>query len=130
MSATLIKRAPFEGYVTGLPHCFIVYQWGNASVAKIGTAEKSKVFAVQSETPAGRPVVSFKCSDMSFEMLQELEGIRPAPYFARAKWVEVGPEADLNDEELRAYLGEAHRLILGSLPKSLRLTLIESIPVA
>lgn len=129
MPATLITRDAYEAFVTGLPHCFIVYQWGDVSVAKVGTAERSKVFAVQSTT-AGRPAIAFKCSDMSFEMLQEQKGIRPAPYFARSKWVEVGPEAELGDEDLRAYLTEAHRLIFETLPKSLRDDFLRSDPVA
>jgi predicted DNA-binding protein (MmcQ/YjbR family) len=45
---------------------------------------------------------------------------RPAPYLARAKWVQlVSPDA-LDDEELRTYLKEAHDIVVEKLPKAVR----------
>ena len=53
-------------------------------------------------------------------MLTELPGVRPAPYFARASWVAIGPEAPLGEDDVRAYIAEAHRLIATRLTRKAR----------
>jgi predicted DNA-binding protein (MmcQ/YjbR family) len=111
----LFDRDSFEAFVLGLPAAEIVRQWGDASVGKVG----GKIFAIFGEGRDG-PSISFKCSEMSFQLLQEIEGIVPAPYLARAKWVALGPEAALGGDDLASYLAEAHRLIAMKLPKRLR----------
>ena len=69
------------------------------------------------------PKYMFKASDLAFEMLTEQGIAKPAPYLARAKWVQlVAPDA-LADEELKAYLREAHRIVAGKLPATLKAAL-------
>jgi predicted DNA-binding protein (MmcQ/YjbR family) len=116
----LFEREAFEAFATGLDHCFIVHQWGDASVAKVGTPDASKIFAILSNWSSDQSAISFKCSEMSFRMLPELAGIRPAPYLARAKWVEVSPGSALEEDALGPYITEAHRLAFLTLPKALR----------
>jgi predicted DNA-binding protein (MmcQ/YjbR family) len=53
-------------------------------------------------------------------MLPELEGVRPAPYLARAKWVLVVRGAELSDKDIAAYIAQAHRLIAEKLPGRIR----------
>lgn len=127
---SLFEREGFEAFARRLPHCFIVHQWGGASVAKVGTPDASKIFALLSDWSADRPAISFKCSDMSFEMLPERDGVRPAPYLARAKWVQVAPDSELEDDALHAYITEAHRLVFLKLPKANRNRLNAKNPVA
>lgn len=116
-SSNLMTRPGFEAYALSLPGVSIVHQWGDASVAKVG----GKIFALLSGwMTEGQPGLSFKCSDLAFEMLQELECIRSAPYLGRAKWVQVMPGSPLTDAELRAYVGEAHRLIAARLTRRAR----------
>lgn len=116
-SSDLLTRPGFEAYALSLPAVTIVHQWGDASVAKVG----GKIFALLSGwLTNGEPGLSFKCSDMAFEMLPELEHIRPTPYLARAKWVQVTPGAPLTDTELRAYVAEAHRLVVLRLTRKAR----------
>ena len=67
--------------------------------------------------PNAEAVLSFKCSDLSFELLTKRKGLIPAPYLARAKWVKLEDPKALSTDELRARLAEAHRIVLGSLPK-------------
>ena len=55
-----------------------------------------------------------------FRMLPDLPHVRPAPYFARAGWVAVGPEAAISQEDLAGYLREAHRLVAGKLTRKVR----------
>lgn len=107
-SSDLLTRPGFEAYALSLPGVTIVHQWGDASVAKVG----GKIFALLSGwLTNGEPGLSFKCSELAFAMLPELEQVRPAPYLARAKWVQVTGGAPLSDAELRAYVAEAHRLV-------------------
>ncbi|MBU1175529.1 MAG: MmcQ/YjbR family DNA-binding protein [Alphaproteobacteria bacterium] len=106
----LFVRDAFEAFVLALPATEIVRQWGDASVGKVG----GKIFAIFGGDDTA-PRLSFKCSDMAFELLPELDDIVPAPYLARAKWVAAGPGAPLGAEELAAYLTEAHRLVAGKL---------------
>jgi len=67
--------------------------------------------------------LSFKVSDVAFEILTESGKARPAPYLARARWVHLDRIEDWPDEELIAYLREAHKLIAAKLPKGARLEL-------
>ena len=113
----LLTRPGFEAYALSLTGTTIVHQWGDASVAKLG----GKIFALLSGwSTDGEPGLSFKCSDLAFEMLPELEHVRPAPYLGRAKWVQVLAGAPLDDAELRAYVGEAHRIVAGKLTRAVR----------
>lgn len=118
---SLFERAPFERLILGLPHTEIVVQWGGASVGKVGPKGAGKIFALLSDWSSARPALSFKCSEMSFMLLADMAGVRPAPYLARAKWVQVSDEAALSEDELAAYVTEAHRLIAAKLPKRLRM---------
>ena len=111
---SLYTRQGFESFVAGLPQASIVRQWRDDSVAKVG----GKVFALLDKEPGGE--IWFKASPLAFEMLPELPGIRPAPYFARAQWLAVSPQAPLGEDELRAYLTEAHRLVVARLSRRLR----------
>ncbi|RUT28338.1 MmcQ/YjbR family DNA-binding protein [Arsenicitalea aurantiaca] len=110
---SLFARAGFEAFIATLPAARIVHQWRDDSVAKLGP----RVFAL---LDAGGGEIWFKASEMSFALLSELDGVRPAPYFARAGWVAVAPDAPIEEEALRAYLGEAHRLVASRLTRKLR----------
>ena len=116
----ILSRESFEAHAATLPGVTIVHQWGDASVAKVG----DKIFALLSGWLTGGELgLSFKCSELAFAVLSELENVRPAPYLARAKWVQVTPGAPLDDAELRAYVTEAHRLVAAKLTKKVRLEL-------
>lgn len=112
----LFERDGFEAFVLGLPHVTLVHQWRDDSVAKIG----GKVFALF-DRDGGE--IWFKASDMAFRMLPELPHVRPAPYFARAGWVAVGPEAPISEDELAGYLREAYALVVARLTRKVRTAL-------
>jgi predicted DNA-binding protein (MmcQ/YjbR family) len=57
---------------------------------------------------------------MAYELLIELDGVRPAPYFARAGWVAISAVSPLTGDEVEAYIREAHRIIAGKLSKRVR----------
>ena len=65
--------------------------------------------------------LSFKCAPETFADLVEREGIIPAPYLARAMWVqecELG--AVLERRELATLLRSSYDLVVAKLPKSKR----------
>jgi predicted DNA-binding protein (MmcQ/YjbR family) len=113
MTTAIFTRIGFEPFALSLPGATLVHQWRDDSVAKIG----GKIFALLDNDPGE---VWLKVSDLAFDMLTELKGIRPAPYFARASWVAIGADAPLSESEVKAYIAEAHRLIASRLTRKLR----------
>jgi len=112
-----MTRDEFDAFCAQLPATTHVVQWGNASVWKVG----GKIFAICSAWAAeGEQRVGFKCSDISYSLLIQQEGIVPAPYLARAKWVQLERPDALSDDDLKAYIEAAHKIIGGKLTKKLR----------
>jgi predicted DNA-binding protein (MmcQ/YjbR family) len=109
----IMRRPVFESFVLGLPAATLVRQWRDDSVAKVG----GKIFALLDRDPGE---IWLKVSPMAYDIMTEMDGIRPAPYFARAGWVAISHESALSDDEVRAYLSEAHRLIAARLSGRLR----------
>ncbi|MET3927148.1 MmcQ/YjbR family DNA-binding protein [Devosia sp. 2618] len=109
----IMRRNGFEAFILTLPKATLVRQWRDDSVAKVG----GKIFALLDRDPGE---VWLKVSDMAFELLTELEGVRPAPYFARASWVAISAESPLTGDEVEAYVREAHRLIASKLSRKVR----------
>ena len=104
-----------EEFCLSLPGARLSVQWGGAHVFKVG----GKIFTILAGLSRGAPEAWFKASEFSFILLVEQPGIRPAPYLARAKWVAASLDA-LPADDLRAYLGEAHRLVLAKLTRAAR----------
>lgn len=104
----------FNTYCGGLPATSHVVQWGGAHVWKVG----GKVFAIGGWAD-GAPAFTFKTSPLSYEILRELPGLRPAPYLASRgmKWIQHHAEPGLSDDELRDYIAESHRIVAAGLTK-------------
>jgi predicted DNA-binding protein (MmcQ/YjbR family) len=64
--------------------------------------------------------VSFKATDIAFEMLPQMGLARPAPYAAKAKWVEIAGLHVLPAAELKDYLKTAHALVAAKLTRKAR----------
>lgn len=115
-----MTRDEFDAFCSQLTATTHVIQWGNASVWKVG----GKIFAICSRWGEGdAPRFSFKCSDISYSLLIQEEGMIPAPYLARAKWVQMEEEGALSDEDLKAYIVAAHKIIAGKLTKKTQIEL-------
>ena len=107
----------FEAFCLSLPAAVLSIQWGDEHVFKVG----GKMFAVAGQFGGG-PGVSyvFKASDMAFELLVEEGFARPAPYLARAKWVQLLAPDSLPEADLKAYLTQAHALVAAKLTRAAR----------
>lgn len=111
----------YNAYCASLPHSTTVVQWGGAHVWKVA----GKVFAVAWPEARNVLLVTFKASDMSYEMLKDKPGMRPAPYFASRgmKWLQRTSSATLKDKAFEKYLAESHRLAAQTLSRKARLAL-------
>ena len=106
----------FETCCLRLPAATKVVQWEGTSVFKVG----GKMFAISGGFTADSGGYMFKVSNMAFSMLIEHGLARPAPYLARATWVQLTSNNALPDAELTAYLAQAHALIVAKLTRKLR----------
>jgi len=116
-----------EGYndiCRNLPHTAHVVQWGDAHVWKVG-GPKGKVFAIASRWEGPSLDVTFKASQLSFDLLKDKPGLRPAPYLASRGllWLQRRTAETLDEAALKDYLRESHRLAALNLPKRLQLAL-------
>ena len=68
----------------------------------------------------GAQDVSLKVSDDNFDSLTDRDGIIPAPYMARNKWVRVERYKYLKDKEWKELLAESYELIKSKLPKKVQ----------
>ena len=71
----------------------------------------------------GSGSISFKVSDIAYEVLTESGQARPAPYMARNKWVNLAQIDDWADEELAEHLAIAHSIVAAKLTKKVRAAL-------
>ena len=90
-------------------------QWGDALCFKI----QGKLFAVLS-LESVPPGITLKCSPEKFAELTELEGIVPAPYVGRYKWVLVEDVNLLPAAELKDLIKESYGLVVGKMRKRRR----------
>ena len=98
-----------------------VVQWGASGVYKVG----GKVFAIVVTDADGRMRVTFKASEMSFEMLKGEPGVRPAPYLASRglKWLQWLDETTLDGQALLDYVRQSHAVAMDGLSKKKRMAL-------
>jgi predicted DNA-binding protein (MmcQ/YjbR family) len=90
-------------------------KWGNDLCFTVG----GKMFAAMDLNPPHG--IGFKCTPEDFGELTERPGVRPAPYLARAMWVQeevLGSTLDRRDFE--RLLRSAYDLVVAKLPRSKR----------
>ena len=104
----------YNAFCAALPATTHCVQWGGAHVWKVG----GKVFAIGG-WDAGMPAITFKVSDIAFDILKEQPGLRPAPYLASRgmKWIQHFAAPGLSSVELKDYLQMSHKIVAGGLPK-------------
>jgi predicted DNA-binding protein (MmcQ/YjbR family) len=102
-------------FCRSLPEVTEDVKWGNDLVFSVG----GKMFAALDLEPPHS--LAFKCSDETFAELSERDGMIPAPYLARARWMqeqELG--AVLERREREALLAAAYAAVVAKLPASRR----------
>ena len=110
----------FNAFCQSLPATTYVVQWGGSHVWKVS----GKVFAIggwQDDEPS----FTFKVSEISYEMLKDRPGLRPAPYLASRglKWIQHYAKPGLSLVDLQDYIRRSHTIISLGLPKKRRIEL-------
>lgn len=103
-----------QAYCLSLPAVTEDIKWEHHLVFSVG----AKMFCMTSLD--GTLTVSFKASDEEFEELSAREGLMPAPYMARNKWVLVKEPSKLTKKEWERLLKQSYELVKGKLTKKLR----------
>jgi predicted DNA-binding protein (MmcQ/YjbR family) len=108
----------YNAYCASLPHTTHVNQWGGADVWKIG----GKVFAIGWFAEDAHAAITFKVSDIAYEILRDAPGLQPAPYLASRgmKWIQNYDEPGLDDAALKEQLLESYRIVSLGLTKKLQ----------
>ncbi len=90
---------------------------------------RQKMFCLLNLEPEREDVLLFfKVTDEEFVSLQEIEGIVPAPYMAKNKWVALEDLNVLPAGELKRLLEQSYALVFAKLPKKEQAKLKEQVP--
>lgn len=104
----------FRRYCMSLPHSTESVQWGDHLVFKIA----GKIFVIADLNPPHH--IALKCDPEQFAELTEREGIIPAPYLARAKWVSIERQDALQAGELKELIRNSYDMVRAKLPKKIQ----------
>ena len=69
--------------------------------------------------------LSLKCTSEKFEELIEREGIDPAAYVGRYKWVHIDDLNAVTATELRSLIEKSYQLVFDKLPPKIKKTIKE-----
>ena len=100
-------------YCATLPGTTRDIKWGADEVYSVGT----KMFAAFGLEKGKAANVGFKCDPERFLELTDQQGIVPAPYLARAHWVQVREAKALADAAARELVRRSHALVMAKLPR-------------
>ena len=114
----MISQDDFNSFCASLPATSHVVQWGGSDVWKVG----GKVFAIASFSGSNLAGITFKVSKISYDILRDQPGLRPAPYLASRgmSWIQMHDDPGLSDEDLSAYIAESHRIVALGLSRKRR----------
>jgi predicted DNA-binding protein (MmcQ/YjbR family) len=102
-------------FLLGLPHVVETEQWGGVVFWVGDKAVGGKMFAMMNPDGGEMPM-SYPAGPERFVELQELDGIRPAPYMARIFWVSVERWDVFRMGEWEQELTAAHARTFAKLP--------------
>src|SRR5580700_2455012 len=63
------------------------------------------------------PRITLKCAPETFHELLEIEGISPAPYVGRYKWVMLANSNVLSASELEALIRKSYEMVIAKAPR-------------
>jgi predicted DNA-binding protein (MmcQ/YjbR family) len=100
-----------------MTHVCETVNWGHHLVYWVGDRDiGGKMFAMTDLDGTGSGVLWFHAGAERFHELVEVEGIRPAPYLAKAYWVMLERWDAMRPREVEEELKRAHALIYEKLP--------------
>jgi predicted DNA-binding protein (MmcQ/YjbR family) len=105
-------------YCLSFPGATEDIKWGADLCFSIG----SKMFCVTS-ADASEGGMSFKCTPEKFDELIERDGIAPAAYVGRYKWVHISDQKAVTADELKALIKGSYELVFDKLPPKVKKTI-------
>ena len=114
--ALVVNFDALRKHCATLPGATMDIKWGADECHCVG----GKMFAVFLLDGRKARNVSFKCDPARFLELTDVPGIVPAPYLARAHWVQVKDDRALADAQARELVARSHALVMAKLPKKER----------
>lgn len=114
----MMTRDDLNAFCGALPQTTHVVQWGGSDVWKVG----GKLFAVIGMGGDQPAAVTFKATEMGYEILSDMPGLRPAPYLASRgmKWIQHYEEPGLSDDSLKEHIKASYDMVVAKLTKKLR----------
>lgn len=107
-------------YCLSFPGATEDIKWGADLCFSVG----AKMFCVTgADTMSG---LSIKCTPQKFDELIEREGIDPAAYVGRYKWVHISNLDAVTPQELKALIAESYRLVFDKLPPKIKTAIEEA----
>jgi predicted DNA-binding protein (MmcQ/YjbR family) len=98
-------------YCLSFPDATENLQWGDDLCFKI----RGKIFVTLALTAVPQKMC-FKCTPESFAELIEQEGIHPAPYVGRYKWVILDQLNALRNDELKDFIRQSYEMVAANAP--------------
>jgi len=95
-------------------------KWGNDLCFCVG----ERMFCVTS-VDSSDSGISLKCTPEKFDELIEREGIEPAAYVVRYKWVHIAKLDAVAPGELKSLIENSYQLVFQKLPKKVRDSITE-----
>jgi predicted DNA-binding protein (MmcQ/YjbR family) len=114
--AGVVSFEPLRRYAASLPGATRDVKWGADECYSVG----GKMFAVFGVERGKGTSLSFKVDPERFLELTDVEGIIPAPYLARAHWVQLETANAIPPHDARALIARSHALIAAKLTKKAR----------
>jgi predicted DNA-binding protein (MmcQ/YjbR family) len=78
---------------------------------------RGKIFVGMVLSDGRFPRITLKCASETFHELLEIEGISPAPYVGRYKWVGLANSNVLPANELETLIRQSYELVAAKAPK-------------
>jgi predicted DNA-binding protein (MmcQ/YjbR family) len=100
-------------YCLAFPGATENLQWADDLCFKI----RGKIFVTLALTAVPQKLC-FKCTPDTFADLVERDGIHPAPYVGRYKWVILDRLDALSWDELREFIRESYEMVAAKAPKT------------
>jgi len=88
-------------------------QWGDNLCFKV----RGKIFAIVDLSEGSLAPVTLKSAPEQFHDLLEIEGISPAPYVGRYKWILLEHSNVVSADELEALIRQSYELVEANAPK-------------
>ncbi|MEP1231154.1 MAG: MmcQ/YjbR family DNA-binding protein [Litorimonas sp.] len=115
-----MNLSSYNTFCGSLPQTEHVVQWRGMDVWKVG----GKLFAMARETD-GQVFITFKATEIGYEIMRDMEGLRPAPYMASRgmKWIQHYAEPGLPDTELAEHIELSYHMAIERITQKKRFEL-------